>query len=194
MRKTQIIAFGAYLLSCGAGLAQAHAPAAPAAPSAGAEGTSETFGDWFLHCGVSPTGSGEQACEVTTTIKLQGDAPVARIAFGRAIQPKGQAKGKEPAKDKPPMRLVVLVPVNVLIAPGVDIAPDAAKPHLTLPFKSCIPAACFAEMELDDDQMQTFRNHSQPGQLAFTDPAGSPKPLEISFKGLDQALDALAKR
>jgi invasion protein IalB len=183
MRKIQIVVLVAALLSCGAGSAQVHAPAAPP------DEAPQTFGDWVLHCGSS---AGERACEVTATVKLPGEtAPIARLAFGRPVQPKGKAQAKD--KDRP-TRLVVLVPVNVSIAPGVDLAPDAAKPHLNIPFKSCIPAACFAEVELSDDQMQIFRNESQPGQLVFTDTAGKPVPVEISFNGLDQALDALAKR
>ncbi len=189
MRKSQVIAFGAYLLSCAAALAQGHAAAAPTP-----DDTSETYGDWILHCGASP--AGERACEVTASIKLRGGtAPVARLAFGRAIEAKDK-KDKDQAKDAEKnrtTRLVVLVPVNVSIAPGVDVAADVTKPHITLPFKSCIPAACFAEIELSDDQLQTFRNRSQLGQLVFTDPAGKQLPIEISFKGLDQALDALAK-
>jgi invasion protein IalB len=181
MRKSQIVALGAIFLSCGAALAQGKTPP-PAADN------TETFGDWILHCGVAPSGTGERACEVTSSIKLHGETnPIARLAFGRPIQPKGAEKNTT-------MRLVVLVPVNVTIAPGVTIAPEVAKPPLTLPFMSCIPAACFAEIELNEEQMQAFRNRSQPGQLTFTDPATKPVPVEISFKGLDQALDALAKR
>ena len=54
-------------------------------------------------------------------------------------------------------RLVVLVPVNVTIAPGIDLVTDAAKPHVNVPLKTCIQAACLGQIELTDGQMQVFR-------------------------------------
>ena len=80
------------------------------------------------------------------------------------------------------------------IAPGIEVVVDAAKPHLTFPLKTCIPAACLAQIELTSEQLQAFRNRSEPGQIIFTDPGGKPVTIAFSFKGLDKALDLLAKQ
>lgn len=209
MRKIQILAMSALLGSCAAAMAESRATTAPPAPDA------TTFGQWTLRCGVGPNG-GERACEVDSAVVPPGQtSPIAQVAFGRLVQsPDKQAKDpqapdKNAGKDTPvdkaapnkdakseekTTRLIILVPVNVTIAPGVEVVTDAAKPHLNLAFKTCIQAACFAQLELTADEMQAFRGLTKPGQLIFTDPGGKPVPVELSFKGLDQALDALAKR
>jgi invasion protein IalB len=175
MRRGLIAVMGPVLVVAGSTLAQAQT--AQATP----DSTTETFGDWTVACGT-PAGTGERVCEVGITIALRGQsAPIARIAFGRQ------------AKDKP-MRIVALVPPNVVIAPGVTISPEPGKTSLTLAYRSCMPGGCLAEIDLGKDQIQTFRNRSKPGQIAFNDAAGKPINLELSFKGLDQALDALSKR
>ncbi|WP_166795984.1 invasion associated locus B family protein [Methylocella tundrae] len=215
MRKTLILAISALLGSCAAAIAETRATTAPPAPAAPPAPTATTFGQWTLRCGVDP-GSGERACEVDSAIVLPGQTgPIAQVAFGRLVkQAEKQAKNQQaPDKtadnDKPAdkatpdkdakseektTRLIILVPVNVTIAPGVEVVADAAKPHLNIPFKTCIQAACFAQLELTAEQMQAFRGQTKPGQITFTDPSGKPVPVELSFKGLDQALDALAKR
>jgi len=218
MRKTLILAMSALLispaalLSCAAAMAetQATAPATTAAPNP----EPVTFGDWTLRCGTSPDGA-TRACEVDSWITEEGQKqPIAQIAFGRAVTTPEKKPDADKAKDKPAKdaaakdkpaaadakvgdvttRLVVVVPVNVTIAPGIDVVADAAKPHLTFPFKTCIPAACLAQFELTGDQLQAFRNRSEPGQIIFTDPSGKPVTIAVSFKGLDQALDSLAKQ
>lgn len=175
MRIRLIVAMGLVFISATAGLAEVRAPAASP------DSTTETFGDWTLACSTVPS-TKERACEVGITIAVRGQtAPVARIAIGRQI------------KDKP-MRMVALVPANVSIAPGVAIAIDAGKVALSLPFKSCMPGGCFAETNLGKDEIQTLRLRTNPGQILFSDPSGKPVALDLPFKGLDQALDALAKR
>jgi invasion protein IalB len=198
-----LISCAAALISPATAMAEAKATAAP--PSA----APETFGDWTLRCGAAPDGT-TRACEIDSWI-TEGEQkqPIAQIAFGRPLKtPEKKAdadKSQEKAsKDKPvaadakadegTTRLIVLVPVNVTIAPGIDVVIDAAKPHLTIPLKTCIPAACLAQIELTGEQLQAFRNRSEPGQLIFTDPSGKPVTIAVSFKGLDQALDSLAKQ
>jgi invasion protein IalB len=221
MRKTLILAMSALLispaalLSCAAAMAETQAPATTGT----ANPEPVTFGDWTLRCGTSPDGA-TRACEVDSWITEEGQKqPIAQIAFGRAVTTPEKKPDADKAKDKPAKdaaakdaaakdkpapadakagdgttRLVVVVPVNVTIAPGIDVVADAAKPHLTFPFKTCIPAACLAQFELTGDQLQAFRNRSEPGQIIFTDPSGKPVTIAVSFKGLDQALDSLAKQ
>ncbi len=184
----------------------------------------QTFGDWTLRCGASPDGTMRACEIDSWITPEGQKQPIAQIAFGRPSKTaakadadkapdkskdKPAAPGKDaaadktaPAADKPlaaatdagTTRLVVLVPVNVTIAPGIDFIADAAKPHMNIPLKTCIPAACLGQIELTDAQMQAFRNLPAPGQLTFTDPGGRPVTVAVSFKGLDQALDSLAKQ
>ena len=103
-------------------------------------------------------------------------------------------KAAPEAADAKTTRLVVLVPVNVTIAPGIEVVTEAGKPPVNVQFKTCIPAACLGQLELSDAQLQAFRNHTQPGQLTFIDPGEKPVTIPLSLKGLDQALDSLAKK
>ncbi|ACK52204.1 putative invasion protein B [Methylocella silvestris BL2] len=210
MRKLSTLAALALIVSPAAAMAEAR-PAASAADNIAA------FGDWKMRCGEGSPG--EWACEVIASVVPPGQAePIAQVAFGRKIQAPDARKDKPAAskagdkdkqtadkpaekpasKDEKPAetttRLVILVPVNVTIAPGLEVLADPAQPALKIPLKTCIQAACFSEIELNNDQLQLFRNRSQPAQITFTDPRGNPVKIALSLKGLDQALDALAKR
>ncbi len=155
---------------------------APKTPPGTPDATSETFGDWAVVCGTPPGGSSERLCEVDATLTVRGQpGPVAKIAFAR------------PAKDKP-TQLLALVPVNVSFRRGVRIDIEPGKSGVDLPFKSCVPAACIAGIELSKDQLQAFRSPQQAGQISFDDAAGKPASLQFSYKGLDQALNSFFKR
>ncbi|WP_395697848.1 invasion associated locus B family protein [Methylocella sp.] len=203
-----------------AGAALAGAARAQTKPEANAPEV-VMFGEWTLRCGVGPTG--ERACEIGSTIKRAGQKdPVAQIAIGRQIAPAPaapkdsketkaapaaaakaqtpppapQPAAPQPAASAPaaPMKLIILIPVNVMIAPGVEFAGDPAAPPLKLPIKACVQAACIAEAPLTEEEVKAFRGRAQPGRLTFTDPAERPVSVEVSFEGFDKALDTLARR
>ncbi len=221
MRRAVVAVAAVAFASAAVAAPQAKTEARPDAKSSAAAGDVQTFGDWTLRCGTGPTG--EHACEVSSMIKRPGSTgPIAQIAFGRQVAA-GQAEKDKPEKDKAEkdkagkdkpaaaeadklaaaaalqagtparIKLVVLIPVNVTIAPGVELGADAAEP-VRMPIKTCIQAACFAEALLTDAQVKTFRSKSQPGRLVFTDPGERPVAVEVPFKGLDQALDALERK
>jgi invasion protein IalB len=156
---------------------------AEAPKAAGPDSTTETFGDWSLVCAAPASGGGDRPCEVNTTLTIRGQsAPFARIAFVRS------------AKDKP-ARIIALVPVNVSTAPGVKIESDPGKAEINLPFKSCVPAGCVAEAELTRDQLQGFRAQTNTaGQITLVDSTGKSAALQLSLRGLDQALDTFFKQ
>ena len=162
--------------------AEQQKPAEPQAPvSATPDSTTETFGDWSLICNAianSPT----KICEVDATISVRGqNSPIARVAFAR------------PLKDKP-IRLVVQTPNNVLIAPGVKVEAESGKDSVALGFRACTPSGCFAEADVTPDQLKGFRGRTAPGRILLTDATGKAFALEISLRGLEQALDSLGKR
>jgi invasion protein IalB len=181
--RARSIGFGVLILCCaGGGQALYADEAQPQTPvSATPESTTETFGDWTLVCNTLPN-IPSKVCEVDATITIKGqNAPIVRVAFAR------------PAKDKP-IRIVVQAPNNILIAPGAKIEVEAGKGAVALVYRSCTPAGCFAESDISADQLKTFRGRTAPGQIVMTDPAGKSFALPLSYRGVDQALDALAKR
>ena len=116
-----------------------------------------------------------------------------RNGLGTPVQPPGGAPGRDAKLAESTTRLVVIVPANVSIGPGVNVVANPIDPYLTFPFKSCLQTVCFAEIELSEDRMKAFHNRTAPGQLIFADPDNKPVTLEFSYKGLDDALASLAK-
>ena len=159
-------------------------PAAPAAPIGNEPGaTTATYGDWTLHC--ERTGDADKArrfCEVALTVQVPGQqAPVAQLAFGK---PAGTD----------PMRIVAVVPVNVQFPSTVKVSAGDKDPQpLELSWLRCLPGACFAQNLQAGDAVKRWRAEASPGRLAFTDAGGREVAFPISFRGLGQALDALAK-
>lgn len=57
-----------------------------------------------------------------------------------------------------------------------------------------MPAGCLAELELSKDQLQAFRAPAKAvGQLSLVDASGKPATLQISLRGLGQAIDTYFK-
>jgi invasion protein IalB len=98
-----------------------------------------------------------------------------------------------PQNDKP-VRLIVQTPVDVVIAPGVKVEPTLDKGAVILAFRACTMRGCFAESDLAADQLASFRGRDAPGQITITGADGKAFALQISLRGLDQALDAFMKR
>ncbi|GEM_PF-5662904 len=142
----------------------------------------ETFGDWAVVCGRASADRRDSVCEITTMITAAGQtAPFARLAL-------------LPQSKRKPARLIAILPVAVSIAPGVNFTLDSAKPGINLIYKFCAVAACFAEAEIAEEQMTIFQNRLPTGRLAFSDPNGNKIEVDVSFRGFDQALNALLKR
>ena len=167
--------------------APAAKPAEPAPVSAVPQSTTATFADWVLRC-RRPDGApeGQVSCEVAQTLQVQGQGPIAEIAFGR---PPGVAGFKEP------MRLVVVLPNNVSFPGTVLMSVDEkdTKP-IELAYRRCLPAGCFADAEASNDLLARWRPQGERGRIAFKDGSGRDVTLPFSFRGLSQALDAMAKQ
>ncbi len=161
--------------------AAAPAPAAaiPAEPSS----TTASFGDWTLRCQrLADAGKTVRICEVAQVLQAQGQqAPIAQVALGRV------ANGE-------PVRVTAVMPVSVSFPSSVQITMGEkdAKP-VELPWRRCLPTGCFAEAAPGDDVLKQWRKASEPGRILFKDAAGRDLALPLSARGLDQALDALAK-
>ncbi|HYZ32193.1 MAG TPA: invasion associated locus B family protein [Crenalkalicoccus sp.] len=160
----------------------APASSAPASPSAEApDRTSASFGDWVVRC-EQRQGGGGRVCEMAETIADQRQQPVAVLALGRL------------AKDQP-LRLVARIPVNVLVNAPMRLALEPAADSLSLPFRSCTPLGCFAEIELREEVLRKLRGRAADAaaKLEWKDAGGGEQSLPVSFRGFAAAQDALQR-
>jgi invasion protein IalB len=162
--------------------APAQRPQPPAAPPAqGPQRTSATYGDWIVQCEIAE-GQTQKNCEMQQLAHMQGQAnPISLVAIPLPV------KGQE-------AKLIVQLPVNVSLAGGVKIEGDAKDRGLNIPFTRCIPAGCFAETALKEEEMKRFRSETQPGKMLYKNAAEGVMTIPLSFKGFGQAFDALAKQ
>jgi invasion protein IalB len=170
---------------------QSPAPTAPTSAPASVpapvptepQSTVASFGDWVLRC--ARQGEGNQStriCEVAQTIQVQGQqGPLAQIAFGRVQR-------------ADPLKLTMILPNNVSFPSTVRVSMDEKDTQpLDLAWRRCVPGACIAEADPAAPVIQRFRARTEPARLTFKDAAGRDFVLPISFRGLAQALDALAR-
>ena len=158
-----------------ADVAQAPVPSEP-------NTTIASYGDWTLRCQrLDLSGKSTRVCEVAETIQLEGQAnPVAQLAIGR------MAPGE-------PLRATAVLPTAITFPSNVRISEAKNGTPLSLEWRRCLPGGCFADTQIKDDLLVHWRGQSDPGQLTFKDAAGRDQSLPLSFRGLAQALDALAK-
>jgi invasion protein IalB len=145
---------------------------------------STPFGDWTLHCqtiGTAP--QARKSCEVVQTVNIKDQtAPFAQIAVGK------------PAPTEPAM-VTVVVPINVSFPSSVQVQTNEKdNSPLDLTWKRCIPGGCFASVVLKDDALKKWRAlNDASGRVHFKNALSQDVVMPMSFKGLAQALDALAK-
>jgi invasion protein IalB len=161
---------------------EAAKPTTPAPVPSVPERTTASFGDWVLRCEGTTITPAHRVCEVAQAMTVQGQtAPIAQVAIGR------QAPNE-------PKRLTVVLPTNIAFAtkPAVAIAKAGATP-IELSWQRCAPGGCFASAPISDDVLGTLGAQTEPGKLTFKDAADRDIALPLSFRGLTQALAALAK-
>jgi invasion protein IalB len=171
----------------------APAPAPRAAPE-GPDSTQAVFADWTLRCETRPpvpnappnSAAPARNCEMVQTAHDQRQHPVAALALGRLTRSE-------------PLKLTAHLPLNVQVATPVRLVlenPGRREAPLALPFRSCTPRGCFAQVELRDEAMlRRLRSHpaEAPARLEWHDPAGGELAAAISFRGFGGAFDALGR-
>ena len=142
--------------------------------------TTATFGDWIERCQRVASGSeSHRLCEVVLTVVANGQtAPLAEIAIGRL-------------KKSDPLRLTLVLPVNVSFPSAPKITAEGADP-LELAWRQCVPAGCFADAAFGPDSMQAWRA-AKSAKVESQSAATQKFNFAISLRGLPQALDAMAK-
>ncbi len=159
------------------------APPKPAAAPAGAhpQFTTKNFGDWTLRCKQIDTGAAaRKACEIAQAIRsVKTKRPVAEVAIGRFNK-------------TDPFRLTAHVPSNIALPSQVKF--DYREAHgIDLRWRRCLPIGCYADAPLTDAELKIFHVQTEPGAIEYFTASGRPVKLPISFRGLNDALNALAK-
>ena len=142
--------------------------------------TTATYEDWTVRCetrGTPPV----KNCEMVQAVTAQGQTtPIAQVAIGRAN------KGD-------PVKVVFQLPINVWIQPGVKLVYDTKLAGLAGGFRWCVPAGCFADIDLKDDIVKRMRAATEQGRFEFKDAGQRDVAIPVSFKGFSQAFDAMVK-
>jgi invasion protein IalB len=155
---------------------------APAPADQNPQRTTATYGDWVVRCETVAGPPPQKNCDMEQLAQVQGQAnPISRVAI--PLPPKG-----EPAK------LFIQLPINVSFSAPLKITADAKDAGIATPFRRCVPAGCFAEIELKDDLQKKFRAAAEPGKILFKDAADRDVAIPLSFKGFAQAFEALLKQ
>ena len=178
-----VSAAGLIALGVAAAATQAQAQAQAPAVSPDPQQTTATFGDWVLRCSkVGPEANQQRVCEVVQTLQREGQQGIiAQIAIGR-ISPKD------------PLKVTVLLPVNISIPGAVKMDVDEKDTGpVDLGWRRCFPQGCIADADAKDDTLRKWRGQPGTGRLIFRDATNRDITVQMSFKGLAQALDALAK-
>lgn len=144
--------------------------------------TTATYTDWTLRCIRDKDAGKPGLCEVTQTLQLKGQTgPVAQIAVGR-LAPKS------------PLKLTVILPVNAAFdkGPQMQIEEQPAQ-AATLAWRRCASFGCVADLEVKTETLNAWRASPKGGQILFRNAGNQDVVLPFSFRGLAQALDAMAK-
>jgi invasion protein IalB len=188
MRAFSIL-FGATALlavACGVAAAQAQKPAPPpaAAPVPSDPQTqTASYGDWTLRCQrVGEGAAARRSCEIVQSVTVKGQTtPLAQIAVGRIN-----------ASD--PLRMTVVTPNDISFPSVVRVAMDEKDAQPTdLAWTRCLPAGCFATGTPNADALKRWRASAESGRIVLKTGAGQDVAIPVSFRGLAQAMDALAK-
>jgi invasion protein IalB len=164
--------------------AAAAKPEPPRPVDAEPNSTTASFGDWALRCQRLGNGADAQrVCEVGQQIRAQDQqSPVAELAIGRL-------------KKADPLRLTIVLPVNVTFSNPPSFSADGKMPEpLDLGWRKCLPGGCIADALLKDEVLRRWKVQTNAvGRITWTDAAGRDLAVKLSFRGLTQALDALSK-
>jgi invasion protein IalB len=161
---------------------QAQAAPAPAAVDQNPQRTTASYGDWVVRCEVVAGPPPQKNCDMEQLAQVQGQAnPISRVAI--PLPPKGE-----------PPKLFVQLPINVSFMAPLKIMTNDKDAGITAPFRRCVPAGCFVEIELKDDLQKKFRGSAEPGKITFKDAADRDVAIPLSFKGFAQAFEALLKQ
>ncbi|CAO3425872.1 invasion associated locus B family protein [Azospirillum doebereinerae] len=150
-------------------------PALAADPPAKADGAPQPL--WSKRC-VKEAGDRETCFIEQYAVAVPANAVLLNVLFG-FLGPEG----------KP--RMIMTAPLGVLLAPGLAMSIDAAKP-ITLPFESCQTGGCRMVADLDQSSLDQFRRGDKM-TVRFVTSDQKAVDIPVPLKGFDAALKQLRK-
>ena len=136
--------------------------------------TTATYGDWTVRCVMH---SKTRTCEMIQATQIKNrPQPITQIAIGH------QTKGG-------PLKMVFEVPVNVWLPDGVKLVTGEKKAAITAHFSRCVPVGCFAEADIDQNEIKELDHLKKSGKLRFKDARKQQVAIPVSFKGFGDAYD-----
>ncbi|PRA75779.1 invasion-associated locus B family protein [Ochrobactrum sp. MYb29] len=151
---------------------------------------STRFDDWFYRCVDVKASDGKalQQCEVAQIAQVkQGDQDVNVLTL--AIAKTAPEAGKKPSDND--LLLTAIVPLNVVLPIGLGFAADG-KDVVTVPYRNCNQAGCWAQQKLDGKMLSALQK-SSAGEAHLRLMNGQNINLKFSLKGLTRALAELQK-
>lgn len=140
----------------------------------GAVPSIQFYGDWQLSCPA--VGDDKQTCQIDqNVIEQKSGSEIAHLALGRGD--KGDT-------------LVVTVPHNVLLPPGLGMQIGEAEPK-TYAYRTCNQRGCLAVIQLDDDTLKALRS-TPDVKFILTGLDTKTAGFTISFKTFAKAYSAMA--
>ena len=93
-----------------------------------------------------------------------------------------------------PLKLVIALPVNVWFPSTVKLMDnDKDTVGTDLAWRRCVGAGCVAENASIEDALRRWRGQTGLGRIVYKDAFDRDVVVPVSFRGLAQALDALAR-
>jgi invasion protein IalB len=148
------------------------------------------FDDWYYRCAEVKAADGKSVaqCEVAQIAQVkQGEENVNVLTL--AIAKTAPEAGKKPSDND--LLLTALVPLNVVLPIGLGLAADG-KDVVTIPYRNCNQAGCWAQQKLDQKMLAALQKNSA-GEARLRLMNGQNINLKFSLKGLTKALAELQK-
>ena len=148
------------------------------------------FDDWYYRCAEVKAADGKSVaqCEVAQIAQVkQGEENVNVLTL--AIAKTAPEAGKKPSDND--LLLTALAPLNVVLPIGLGLAADG-KDVVTIPYRNCNQAGCWAQQKLDQKMLGALQK-SSAGEARLRLMNGQNINLKFSLKGLTKALAELQK-
>lgn len=137
----------------------------------------QVFQDWGVRCITDPTNAQAQFCTAQhAAINNKTQKTVMAINVG--FPPDGS-----------PARATIMVPLTVLLEPGLQMQIDGGEP-MTFPFEICKPNGCEVQIQLNQALYSAFSS-GVGGKVTVLVLPGKPVAVPFSLKGFTSALNAL---
>ena len=143
--------------------------------------TTASYGDWVLRCERSRQPSRSRVCDVAQTVPTQDlQGALAQISIARQ-----DGSG--------PLHIYGLLPANIALPGSATMRDEDGTLELELQWRRCLPSGCLSEAQPSEPVLDRWKKRTGSGQIVYKDAGGSDVTVPVSFRGLRQALDALAK-